>query len=282
MKIRLIVDSCCDTTPELHELVQPLTAPLSVEVVGEAVYVDDRTVDIPALLEHMRAAPNGMRSACPSPEAYASLMRQCEACFVITLSSRLSGSYNAACVGRDMVLEEFPDKKIMVLDSESASAGEVQIMLYVHERIEEGLSFEQIVPLAQEYIRKLRTLFVLEDLGNLFRNGRLQKIAGAVASKIKLCPIMSDDGQGNIKLVSPSLGMRHALHKLVDLVVQHTQSLKNRSVRLVLCFCNCKERAEKLKESFLRKCPAIREIILVPVGALSAMYANDGGVIIAL
>ena len=282
MKICLIADSCCDTTPALREKTQVSFAPLSVEIVGESVYVDDGTVEIPALLEHMRNATNGMRSACPSPDAYAQLMRQCDACFVITLSSRLSGSFNAACLAKQMVQEESPEKKIAVLDSQSASAGETQLLLYVHGLIEQGLPFDQIHSLAQEYIAKLRTLFVLEDLGNLFRGGRLHKIAGSIASKIKLCPIMSDDGHGSIKLVSPSLGMRHALHKLVDLVAQNTQHLRAQSIRIVVCFCNCKDRAEKLKDSFLRKCPAIKEIILVPVGALSAMYANDGGIIIAL
>lgn len=281
MPIRIIADSCCDTTPDIRRKTAVLLAPLCVEIVGGQTYVDDGTVDIPALLEGMRTAPGGVRSACPSPDAYAQLMREAGDCFVITISSRLSGSYNAACVGRSMVLEERPEQKIHVFDSQSASAGQTQLLLFLHEQIEAGYGFEQIIHLASAYIKRLSTMFVLEDLGNLLRGGRLKKAAGIVASKIRLCPIMSDDGNGNIKLVAPSLGMKHALRKLVDIVADRTTRMAEASVRLVVCACNSVQRAEKLKDNFLKKCPAIKEIILVTTGAVSTLYANDGGVVIA-
>lgn len=282
MEIRLIVDSCCDLTQELHELIKPLIAPLTVEIIDVTEYRDDGTVNIPELIDAMRSAPKGVRSACPSPESYGELMRQCEECFVVTLSSKLSGSYNAACVARQTVLEEYPGKKIHVFDSQSASAAEAQIALYVHECIHSGMTFEQIIPLGAKFISGLRTFFVLEDLGNLFRGGRLHKIAGQIASKISLCPIMSEDGNGNIKFVAPALGMKHSLKRLVDLVAEHTSGAKEQSVRLILCFCNCRDRAIDLKDKFLRRCPAIGEIFLIPTGALSTLYANNGGIIIAL
>ena len=72
-------------------------------------------------------------------------MRDCDACIVVTLSSKLSGSYNSARVARDMVLEEFPDKKIHILDSESASAGELRLALYLRERIDAGDDFEMCI-----------------------------------------------------------------------------------------------------------------------------------------
>lgn len=281
MPIRILADSCCDTTLDIREKTAVLLAPLHVEIAGGQTYIDDGTVDIPALLEAMRTAPAGVRSACPAPDTYAQLMRQAGDCFVITISSHLSGSYNAACVARNMVLEERPEQKIHVFDSRSASVGETQLLLFLHEQIQAGYEFEQIIPLADAYIKKLSTLFVLEDLGNLLRGGRLKKAAGMVASKIRLCPIMSDDGNGNIKLVTPSLGMKHALRKLVDIVTDRTLHMAEASVRLVVCVCNSVHRAEKLKDSFLKKCPAVKEIILVTTGAVSTLYANDGGVVIA-
>ncbi|MEL7609612.1 MAG: DegV family protein [Bacillota bacterium] len=282
MEIRLIVDSCCDLSPELSERIKPLVAPLTVEIIDVAEYRDDGTVDIPELIEAMRTAPKGVRSACPSPESYGELMRQCDECFVITISSKLSGSYNAACVARESVLEEYPDKKIHVCDSQTASAGQLQLALYLHECIKSGMTFEQILPLGTKFIDGLRTFFVLEDLGNLFRGGRLHKIAGQIVSKIALCPIMSDDGAGNIKFVAPALGMKHSLKKLVDLVMEYTAGAKEKSVRLILCFCNCRDRALELKDKFLKRCPAISDIFLIPTGALSTLYANNGGIIIAL
>lgn len=281
MSIHLIVDSCCDLTSEMRLRLKPDIAPLLVRVLGGHDYIDDGTVDIPALVADMAASKQGANSACPSTEEYAKHMRNYDECFVITLSSKLSGSFNAARVAAEMILEEFPEKKIRVFDSESASAGEVQIALFIQEKIEEGLSFEQIIPLTDTYIEKMHTLFVLEDLGNFIKNGRLGKVSGLIASVLSLCPIMGENGHGDIKLVAKARGVQNSLRKLVDIIAEMTCDKASCSIRLVLANCNCPERAAVLKKDLMDKCTALREVIIVPTGALSSMYANNGGVIVA-
>ena len=281
MSIQLIADSCCDTTPELQQKLGLVKAPLKINIAGGRTYIDDGSVDIPSLIADMKASKAATSSACPSPEEFAEWMRPCDECFVITLSSKLSGSYNAARVAMDMVLETNPEKKIHVFDSKSAAAGELQIALFLRERIDAGDSFEEIIPQAEAYIAGMRTLFVLEDLGNFVKNGRLNKVTGIVASILSLCPIMSDDGRGEVKMAAKARGVRNALARLVDLVAEQTADRAKKSLTLVLAYCNCPERAAELKKSFLNKCAALREVLLVPTGALSTVYANDGGVIVA-
>ncbi|HBT66072.1 MAG TPA: DegV family protein [Ruminococcaceae bacterium] len=280
MKIQLIVDSCCDLTPELKEKLVPDIAPLTIRLAGSE-YLDDGTVDVAAMLDEMAASKQGASSACPSSEDYAEHMRKYDQCFVVTLSSKLSGSYNAARIAAEMVMEEFPDKKIYVFDSKTASAGELQLALFLHEKIEQGLSFDEIVVLGEEFIDSLRTMFVVEDLGNLIRNGRLSKVSGLIASVLSLCPIMGENGQGDIKLVAKVRGIQNSLRKLVELVSEHTSNAAANSLRLVLSYCHCPERATALKTDLMEKCNALREVILVSTGALSSMYANKGGVVIA-
>lgn len=281
MNIRIIADSCCDLTPAMREQTNVISAPLIVNIVNGREYVDDDTADIQQLIADLASSEHTAKSTCPSPEVYAGYMRQCEACFVITLSSKLSGSHNAACVARDMVQEEFPEKKIYIVDSLSAVVAETQIALFLHEKIEEGLSFEEIIPLVDAFVRRQRTFFVLEDLNNLFKNGRMMQVAGRIATMVRLCPLMGEDGEGNIRLVSPSLGIERSLRKLVETVAHWTSEKKEKSVLLLIGFCNCLERAETLKQRLLAKCPAVSEIILVPTGVLSTMYANNGGVVVA-
>ncbi len=280
-KIRLIVDSCCDLTPELKTRLAAEVAPLKVRVHGGAEYVDDGTADIPVLIAEMASSKQGASSACPSMEEYAEHMRRAGECFVVTLSSKLSGSYNAARAAAQMVAEDCPEKKIHVFDSQSASAGEALLALFLHDRIQEGLRFEEIIPLADAFIAKLHTLFVLEDLGNFVKSGRLSKASGLLASVLSLCPIMGDNGQGDIKLVAKARGIQNSMRKLVETVGAMTADAREKSVRLVLAFCNCPDRAQALKEALMDKCRALREIILVPTGALSTMYANHGGIIVA-
>ena len=220
MSIQLIADSCCDTTPELQQRLGLVKAPLKINIAGGKTYIDDGGVDIPTLIADMKASKAAASSACPSPEEFAELMRPCDECFVVTLSSKLSGSYNAARVAMDMVREAHPEKKIHVFDSKSAAAGELQIALFLKERIDAGESFEAIIPQAEAFIANMRTLFVLEDLGNFVKNGRLNKVTGIVASILSLCPIMSDDGHGEVKMAAKVRGLQNALTRLVDLVAE--------------------------------------------------------------
>ena len=280
MPIQLLADSCCDMTPELREELDLVSAPLEVTVDGRC-FVDDDVTQVPALLKAMKASQNAAKSACPSPESFASLMRPHEACLVVTLSSRLSGSYHAACVARDMVLEETPGKRIYVLDSKSASAGEIRLALYLRCLIDQGYDFDTIVEKAEEFIGQMRTLFVLEDIRNLVKNGRIGKIAGLAASVLSLCPLMGDDGNGAIACIAKVRGMENSLRKLIQTVQEVTAAMKDNAVTLVMTYCNCETRAEKLREELLGSCPAIRDIVMVPTGILSSMYANDGGIVLA-
>ena len=136
----------------------------------------------------MKQSANAPTTACPAPEAYAAMMAQAPMTFVVTLSSRLSGSYNAACVGRDMALEADPSLKICVLDSESASAGETRIVMLLRDLIDAGLAFEEIKQRARAFIAPMRTRFVLEDLSHLVKNGRISKMAGFVGTVLNCAP----------------------------------------------------------------------------------------------
>ncbi len=135
MDIQIIVDSCCDLTPALRNLLRVSVASLKIDV-GSIHYVDDEHIDTKKLIADMKAYKNAPSTACPSPDEYAALMEKSEESFVVTLSGKLSGSYNAACVGREMVLERSPEKKIHIFDSESASAGETLIALMLRDRID--------------------------------------------------------------------------------------------------------------------------------------------------
>ena len=281
MSVHLIVDSCCDLDFKLKERLQCDIVPLKVRVGTGPELRDNGTVDIPALLADMAKSKQGASSSCPSVEEYAECMRRYDECFVVTLSDKLSGSYNAARVAAEMVAEDAPEKKIHVFNSKSASAGEAQIALFLQEQLEAGLGFEDIVPLTDDYIAHMRTLFVLEDLGNMVKNGRISKVSGLIASALSLCPVMGENGDGDIKLVAKARGMQHSLRKLAEIVSEMNASTAARSMRLILAYCNCPDRAEALKRDLLEKCAALREVILVPTGALSTIYANNGGVVIA-
>ena len=275
----ILADSCCDLSPELLKKTQAKIAPLTITI-DDTHYVDDGTVDIPPYLAAMKASKNPVRSACP--DLYAEDIRATEGdCFIVTLSAKLSGSHNAASLGVQLAQEDMPEKKVHVFDSESASAGETYIALMIHDLIAAGKSFEQIVELVEEKIRSMHTLFVLDSLDNLVKNGRISKTVALLANVLSIRLLMSDDGHGAIKNISKARGIKGALGQMVETCRKHTEGLAAASQRLVISYCNCPERARQVRDMIREKCPAIGEIIMTPTSALSSMYANDGGIVIA-
>ncbi len=277
----ILADSCCDLSPELLKKTQARVAPLTITI-DDTHYVDDGTVDIPPYLAAMKASKNPVRSACPSPDLYAEDIKAADDdCFIITLSSKLSGSHNAAVLGVQLAEEDMPEKKVHVFDSESASAGETYLALMIHDLIAAGKSFEQIVETVEEKIRSMHTLFVLDSLDNLVKNGRISKTVALLANVLSIRLLMSDDGHGAIKNISKARGIKGALTQMVETCRKHTEGLAVASQRLVISYCNCPERARQVRDMIREKCPAIGEIVMTPTSALSSMYANDGGVVIA-
>ena len=277
----ILADSCCDLSPELLKKTQARVAPLTITI-DDKHYVDDGTVDIPPYLAAMKASKNPVRSACPSPDLYAEDIRATEGdCFIVTLSSKLSGSHNAAALGAQLAEEDMPEKKVHIFDSESASAGETYLVLMIHDLIAAGKSFEQIVEIVEEKIRSMHTLFVLDSLDNLVKNGRISKTVALLANVLSIRLLMSDDGHGAIKNISKARGIKGALSQMVETCRKHTEGLAAASQRLVISYCNCPERARQVRDMIREKCPAIGEIIMTPTSALSSMYANDGGIVIA-
>ena len=279
--MKILVDSCCDLSAELRARTQATVAPLTITLDGED-YVDDGTVDIPSYLARMSASKETPRSACPSPDTYAHDIRNAkDACFVVTLSGKLSGSHNAAALGAELAKESCPDKPVHVFDSESASAGETYLALMLRDLIDAGRSFEEIVSTVEEKIHSLHTLFVLDTLDNLVKNGRLNKAVALIAGVLSIRLLLSDDGSGDIKLLAKARGIKGALAQMVETCKKHTEGLTAGSQRLVLSYCNCLERANQVAAMIREKCPAIGEIVMTPTSALSSMYAGDGGIVIA-
>lgn len=194
----------------------------------------------------------------------------------MTLSSELSGSYNSAELGKNLFLEEHPEKKAYVFNSRSASVGETLIGLKIQECEEAGMSFEEVVEHVEAYIAKQKTWFVLENLDTLRKNGRLSHMKAILATALKIKPVMTSTPEGTIEQLAQARGMNKALVKMVDSIVEYVGHDQDRI--LAISHCNCPQRAEMMKEE-LSKRLHLKDIIVVDTAGVSSMYANDGGII---
>lgn len=279
MSYKIIIDSCGELLEEWKQDPRFESVPLILTVEGEDI-IDDVTFNQKEFLSKVAASRECPKSSCPSPERYMKAY-ECDAdhIYAVTLSSELSGSYNSAVLGKNLVMEENPDKKIHVFNSRSASVGETLIAWKIQECEEQGHTFEETVEIVEKYIEGQNTFFILENLDTLRKNGRLSMVKALVASALKIKPVMGATADGHIIQLDQARGMNKALMKMVDHIVRMTSESKSK--RLAISHCNCPSRAEILKEAILERME-VQEIRILDTAGVSTMYANDGGIIVVV
>ncbi len=279
MSYKIIVDSCGELTEEMRASGIFKTASLFIDLDGERI-VDDETFDQADFLARVAASKNGPSSSCPSPETYMHFIKgPFEPVYAVTLSAKLSGSYNSAMLGKRLYEEEHGKKKMHVFNSRSASVGETLTALKIRDCEQAGLPFSEVIRTVEVYIKSLRTYFVLESLEALKKSGRLNGAKAMLAGALNIKPVMAATGEGDICRLGQERGMKKALRRMVQEIVGGLTDAKQRI--LGISHCHCPERAALVKEMLL-KVADFKDVILVDTGGISSMYASDGGVIVCV
>ncbi|MGO5051934.1 DegV family protein [Lachnospiraceae bacterium LCP25S3_G4] len=279
MSYKVIVDSCGELTDEMKQDGHFETASLMIQV-DDFQIIDDVTFNQADFLRKVAASPNCPKSSCPSPEKYMEGYH-CEAenIYVVTLSAELSGSYNSAVLGKNLYHEEYGEKNIYVFNSRSASTGETLIALKIKECEDAGMNFDDIISTVEQYIDSQTTYFVLESLEALRKNGRLTGLKSVVASALNIKPVMSATNQGVIIQLGQARGVKKALTKMVAHIVE--DAVRPEEKILAISHCNCKERAESVKEMIVEQLK-VKAVIINDTAGISSLYASDGGIIVTL
>ena len=277
MSFKIVVDSCCDLSPQMLKDPCFVKVPLTIRSNG-STFVDDEGFDQADLLWSMRQSEDAPSTSCPSPQSYLDAYRGgAEDVYVVTLSALLSGSHNSAVQGKLLLEEEEPQVNVHVFNSCSASSGEVLTALKIRELASSGMPFKKVVREVEQYICQMQTLFVLESLENLRKNGRLTKLQAVVTGALRIKLLMGATPQGEICKLGQALTMKQALGKLVDRMAADPD---HQGRVAAVCHCNCLERAFALKEQIEAKCQ-FQQVLILEAGGITTVYANDGGVVVA-
>jgi len=276
MAIKIIGDSCCDFTKlELRKGIH-VSVPMSVTI-GGIEYRDDGRRTQEEWIRMIKEDPGYPQSACPSPDDFFKAFDENCDNYVVTLSSKLSGVYNAAMVAKEMFEEDHEDVKIHIFDSKSAAAGEHLIADKIVAAYEAGKSFEEIVKEVEAFRDEMFTVFVLDDLETFKRNGRLKGVKALVATALNVKPVLYGD-DGEIKQLDQSIGMQNAVNRML----YHIEKKKidpSRPVRITQCESKelCLKIAKILTERF-----GFTDVKILNAGGISTSYENPGGVVIAM
>ncbi|PKM58796.1 MAG: DegV family protein [Firmicutes bacterium HGW-Firmicutes-4] len=280
MKPRIISDSSCDLPKDFLEKdgIDFSLVPLKI-IVGDHEFIDDETLNTKELIAAMKAEKTATSSSCPSPEDFAAELRKNKESYVITMTSGLSGTYNSARVAKNMVLEEDDSLKISLFDTHSTSPLMILMVMKLRDLIKAGeLDFDAINQKLALYLETLNLRFLLQDLSNLVKSGRMNRVAGAVASVLSIMPIFRSDDKGEIQLVTKARGIKKALSSLANMVEEKVQTQPQFPV--VITHCNNLSQAEILKD-LLEKRFDLKEIYIFPMHGLTTYYSNDKGLLMA-
>lgn len=276
----IVNDSSCDMLMSAFESdsVRFETVPLRIQV-GDREFVDNDSLVVPELLAAMDREKTAASTACPSPEAFARAFAagECTVCF--TISANLSGTYNAAVLGREMVLEEHPGKKICIIDSKS-TAGAMILLTRKAKALMEAAhgpeDFEHICDQLRMYQASQRTCFTLECFDNLIKNGRMRPLVGTLLHSLGIHVVAVATPQGTIQVSGKARGETKTYRAIT---AQMAGSKDCTGAQVVICHCENVTGALKLREQIMADLP-VKSVDIISCRGLTSFYAMEKGLII--
>ncbi|MDD7641033.1 MAG: DegV family protein [bacterium] len=285
MRYKIVIDSCGELTDALKKDSHFENVALEIDV-DDYHFMDDASFDQKDFLQKVKESPNCPKSSCPPPARFMDAFGEdTEHVYMVTLSAQLSGSYNSAMLAKELYEEQQETTngsvpvKIHVFDSKSASIGETLIGMKIQELEEAGVTFEQVVEKVENYIAEMNTFFVLESLETLRKNGRLSNLKAVLATALNIKPVMGSTDIGSIQQLGQARGMNKALESMVEKMLAVTKNCEEKV--LAISHCNCPERAKRVRDR-IEKLAHFKKIVIVDTAGISSLYANDGGVILAV
>jgi len=272
MSTKIVLDSSANLRH--FEGVDFASVPLKI-LAGNKEFVDDSQAAVDEMVDYLREFKGKASTSCPGVGEYLEAFGDAENVYCITITSNLSGSYNAAEVAARTYIEQHPDRKVHVFDSLS-TGGEMALMAEkIRELIAENLPFDAVVHKIKAYQQKTRLLFSLESLHNLANNGRVPGAVAAVAGMLGIRLIGKASDVGTLQPTGKARGEK----KLIPEIVKHLKEMGYCGGKVRIDHCSNPGAAAKVREALLELFPSA-DITIGVNGALCSFYAEKGGLII--
>lgn len=274
-KIKIISDSSCDLSKEIIEKYKIDIVPLNISF-GEEIYVDGE-LEKKEFYRKMKESKELPKTSCPSPDMFLKSYEGEEDVIVLSIASKLSGTYSSALLAKSMYEENNSNKKIAVIDSESGSVAQGLLAIKGSDMIREGKTFEEIVERLESIKKDIVFYGTLETLENAIKGGRINPLAGKIINALNFKAIIKI-GDGEVKPIDKARGDKNSIKKVIDKICDTINEDENKS--LIISHANCIEKANKVKELMLEK-HSFENILIEEVGAVIGTYSSEGAILIA-
>lgn len=285
MSYRIIADSCCDKITCMADWKNITFVPLTLEI-GDYRIMDDESFDQDDFVKRTIEYGGVAKTACPSPDAWASAF-DCDEddIYVITITDKLSGTYNSALQGVELYNEEHPDKpkNIYVFNSLATSGIESLTAEFIKQNADNGIAFDEMIPLTEDFIKNHTALyFCLESLDVLKGNGRMYAVAASILKKLKLKMIFRRTEEGNIGHITQDIAMNRALVKLANVMANELGDIDVSTKKIVISHVCCSDRAQLILDKLAANGVHFGEAEIVKCSGLNTTYASNGGIIVSI
>lgn len=193
----------------------------------------------------------------------------------IAFSSGLSGTYNSTRIAAEELAEEYPDRKIMVIDSLAASLGQGLLIHYAQKKKEAGEDMETVAAWVEEHKNNIVHLFTVDDLNHLYRGGRVSRTTAFVGSMLNIKPVMHVDEEGKLIPVGKIRGRKKSILELARLMDEKIGSYKDSFDTIFISHGDCEDEAHFL-EAKIKEKYQINTVIINPVGATIGAHSGPG------
>lgn len=270
--IKIVVDSSANVL-ELQDI--PFAAaPLKI-ITSDKEFVDDSKLDVEAMVSWFDAYKGKSKTSCPNSSDWLQAFGDADEVYCVTITSGLSGSYNAACAAKQMYEAENPGRWVCVIDSLSAGPELVLIIEKLEEYIGQDMPFEEICSRMEAYQRKTGLVFMLESLKNFAANGRVSPAVAKIAGVLGIRIVGKASDKGTLEPTNKCRGVAKSLTAILSNM--KAAGLQKGKVRIAHCMNE--NAANELKRMICRELPQV-DIRLHVCRGLCSYYAEKGGLLV--
>ena len=250
------------------------SVPLKI-ITDEKEYIDDANLNTAAMVWDLQTYTGKSSTACPAPQDWLDAFEDAPYVFCITITSGLSGSYNAACLAKQLYESEHQGKRVYVFDTLSAGPEITLIIEKIADCVKSGLPFEEVCTTVTEYMKKTGLVFMLRSLKTFANNGRVSPIVAKLVGIAGICIVGKASDAGTLEPIHKCKGEKRALETLV----KNLEKEGFRSGKISIGHCQNEEAAEKVKDIITKTFENV-QIEIHKFRGLCSFYAEKGGLLI--
>ena len=277
MGIKIITDSSCDLPREYVDDNNIEVISLVLNLNGQIIKDDlGKTLSYKDFYQKMRdgATPTTSQvNAHEFEEAFIKHIKNGDSIIYISISASLSGTFNSANIAKNNLLEEYPEAKIELVDSLSASIGQGLLVLKACEMRDNGASIEEIVEWIEENKRKVIHTILIDDLNHLKRGGRISGATATIGRLLNIKPSAYLDDEGKLAQGEKIKGKKKALRFLANEVKERAIDSENEV--LYICHGDCQEEAESLRD-IIEQEVKFKNVIINYIGNVIGAHTGPG------